>query len=164
MVIKKLRDIDRLFCLFGFFLGPRLQQMEVPRLGVQSELQFLTYTTAPAWPDLSCVCDLHQSSWQCQILNPLRGARDWTHILIATSWGHNCEPQQELWQSIFKLLLFHRHWVVSNSCNPKIIFKGLRNLDLHSHHIFISNRWDQLFWRSIHLSLLSKRGYTGLFN
>ena len=26
--------------------------------------------------DLSCICDLHHSTWQYQILNPLRGARD----------------------------------------------------------------------------------------
>ena len=31
---------------FFFFLGPYLQHMEVPRLGVESELQLLTYTTA----------------------------------------------------------------------------------------------------------------------
>ena len=33
-------------------------------------------------PDPSCVCDLHHSSWECQILDPLSEARDWT----ATSW------------------------------------------------------------------------------
>ena len=34
--------------------------------------------------DLSCVCDLHHSSWQCQILNTLNEARDSTCILIDT--------------------------------------------------------------------------------
>ena len=33
---------------------------------------------ATATPDLSCVCDLHHSSWQCWILNPLSKARDRT--------------------------------------------------------------------------------------
>ena len=33
--------------------------MEVPRLGVESELQLLAYTTAIATRDLSYVCDLH---------------------------------------------------------------------------------------------------------
>ena len=32
------------FCLF-FFLGPHLWHIEVPRLGVESELQLLAYTT-----------------------------------------------------------------------------------------------------------------------
>ena len=34
--------------------------LEVPRLGAESELQPLTYTTATAAQDLSLVCDLHQ--------------------------------------------------------------------------------------------------------
>ena len=61
------------YLLFIFvFLGPHLWHMEVPRLGVKSELQPPAYAiaTATAMPDPSC-CDLHQSSWQCQILNLL---------------------------------------------------------------------------------------------
>ena len=62
------------FFFFFFFLGPHVQHMEVPRLGVQLELQLLTYITAIAmlW-DPSWVCDLCHSSWQCQILTHLRG-------------------------------------------------------------------------------------------
>ena len=69
-----------LFYLF-YFLGPHLQHMEVPRLGVGSELQLLAYTTATATQDPSCICDLHYP-WQCQILNCLHEARDLTHILM----------------------------------------------------------------------------------
>ena len=36
----------------------------------------------------SHICDLHHSSQQCQILNPLSEARDWTHILMDTSQVH----------------------------------------------------------------------------
>ena len=36
--------------------------------------------------DLSHVCDLHHSSWQCQILNPLSKARGRTHILMDPGW------------------------------------------------------------------------------
>jgi len=47
------------FILFYFgFLGPYLQHMEVPRLGVKLELQLPAYTTATATPDPSCICDL----------------------------------------------------------------------------------------------------------
>ena len=60
--------------------------MEVPRLGVELELQLLACATATATQDLSQVCDLHHSSWQHQILNPLSKARDQTHILMDTSW------------------------------------------------------------------------------
>ena len=59
--------------------------MEVPRLGVELELQLLTYTTATATSDLSPICDLTHRSWQRQILNPLSEARDQTHIFIDTS-------------------------------------------------------------------------------
>ena len=36
-------------------------------------------------PDLSCICDLHHSSQQHRILNPLSKARDQTYILMDTS-------------------------------------------------------------------------------
>ena len=66
---------------FLVFLRPHLRHMKVSRLGVELELQLVAYTTAIAMPDPSCICDLHCSLWQCQILNPLREARDQTHIL-----------------------------------------------------------------------------------
>ena len=56
--------------------------MEVPRLGVELELQLLVYTTATAMQDPSCVCDLHYSSQQRQNLNPLSKAG----IEPTTSW------------------------------------------------------------------------------
>ena len=56
--------------------------MEVSRLGVKLELQLPAYTTATATQDLSHVCDLHYSSEQHQILNPLSKARDQTLVVI----------------------------------------------------------------------------------
>ena len=56
--------------------------MEVPRLGIESELQLLAYTTATAMPGPSCICNLHHRSRQHWILNLLREARDRTCILI----------------------------------------------------------------------------------
>ena len=70
---------------FFFFLGPHSRHMEVPRLGVQMELQLLAYTTATATQNLSCVCDLHHSSQQCWILNHLGKARDRTCVFMNTS-------------------------------------------------------------------------------
>ena len=64
------------FLLLFAFLGPHPRHMELPRLGVKSELQTLAYTTATAIPDPSHICDLHQSSQQHWILNPLSKARD----------------------------------------------------------------------------------------
>ena len=62
-----------------------LRHLEVPRLGVESELQLPVYTTATAMPDSSHICNLHRSSRQGQILNPLREARDRTCVLMDTS-------------------------------------------------------------------------------
>ena len=59
--------------------------MEVPRLGVELELQLPAYTIASAIPDLSHLCDLHHSLRQCQSFNPLSEARDQTHILMDTA-------------------------------------------------------------------------------
>ena len=55
---------------FVVFVGPHLQYMEVPRLGVESELeQPATATaTATATQDPSHTGSLHHSSWQHQIL------------------------------------------------------------------------------------------------
>ena len=59
--------------------------MEVPRPGVKSGLLLPAYTTATAMPDPSHIRNLCHSSQQCQILNPLREARDGTHVLMDTS-------------------------------------------------------------------------------
>ena len=61
--------------------------MEVPRLGVQSELQLLAYATAIATRDPS-IWNLHHSSRQRRILNPLNEARDQTRNLIVPSQIH----------------------------------------------------------------------------
>ena len=78
--------------LFFFFFLFRLylQHMEVPRLGVESELQLLAYATATAMQDPSRIYKLHHSSQQCQILNPLSEARDQTQNLMVPSQMHFC--------------------------------------------------------------------------
>ena len=74
------------FVLFCFvFLGLHQQHTEVLRLGVKSELQQQAYTTATATRDLSGVCNLHHSSWQHRILNPLIEAREQTQVIMDAS-------------------------------------------------------------------------------
>ena len=72
--VKVVRSRFWIICL----LGPHRQHMEVPSLGLESELQLLAYTTAKATWDPSWVCNLHP--------DPLSKDRDWTHILMDTSW------------------------------------------------------------------------------
>ena len=70
-------DRGKSFSLIFFFsLGPHPRHTEVPRQGVQLELQLPAYTTATATPDPSRICDLHRSSGQHRVLNPLSEARD----------------------------------------------------------------------------------------
>ena len=107
--------------------------MEVPRLGVKSELQLPAYTTATAAPDPSHICGLHHSSQQCWILNPLIEARDLTHVLVDTSWVPNPLSHDRLF---FYLLVFHfspldpqLHEVsalcLARGCNPRA-WNGVR--------------------------------------
>ena len=80
-------------CLLPF-LGLHLQHIEVPRLGVKSELQLLTYTMARATRDTSCVCDLHHSSRNVRYLTywvrpGIESASSWILIGFVTRWAHH---------------------------------------------------------------------------
>ena len=65
-------------------LGLRLRHMDIPRPGVESELQLPVYTTATATWDLSCICDLHHSSQQCCVGSLIHWWRPGTEP--ASSW------------------------------------------------------------------------------
>ena len=52
---------------------------------VRSQARGQIRVTTTATEDLSRICDLHHSSLQSPILNPLIQARDQTHILMDTS-------------------------------------------------------------------------------
>ena len=60
-----------LFCLFVFFLWPHLQHIEDPRLGVELELQLPANAIATEMQDPGRVWNLHHSSRQHWIFNPL---------------------------------------------------------------------------------------------
>ena len=64
-------------------LGPHPWHMEIPRQGVESELELLSYVTAIATRDPSRICDLHHRSQQCRILSKV--ARDLSHVLMVAS-------------------------------------------------------------------------------
>ena len=56
--------------------------MEVPRLGIQSELLAYATATAMATLDLSHICKLRHNLRQCRILNPLNEDRGPICILM----------------------------------------------------------------------------------
>ena len=67
---------------FFVFLGLHPPHMEVPGQGVELE----AHSTATATWNASQVCDLHHSSQQRQIFDPLGKARDRTRNLMVPSW------------------------------------------------------------------------------
>ena len=76
--------------IFFFLLWPHLWHMEVPRQGVELELQLLAYAMAMETPDPShiCnICNLCHSLRQRQILHLLSEDRDGTQILLDTMLG-----------------------------------------------------------------------------
>ena len=73
------------FSFLSFFFRATPTAYGKSQAGVKLELQLLAYVTATATPDQRCICDLHHSSQQCQIFNPLSGTREKTHILMDTS-------------------------------------------------------------------------------
>ena len=70
---------------FFVFLGPRLQHVEVPRLGDKSELQLPAYGPVTATQDPGHICQLQCSLRQCCILNPLSETRYQTFTRMDTS-------------------------------------------------------------------------------
>ena len=80
------------------FKGSHQRHIEVPRRGVESELQLPAFDTATATWDWSHVCDLHQSSQQRRIGSPTHRARPgiepvslWLLVRFTST-----EPQREL--------------------------------------------------------------------
>ena len=113
-----------------FFLQPHPRHMKVRRLGVELELQLMAYATATATQNPSHVWDLHLSSRQRQILNPLSKVWNQTYILMDTSQvlnpvSHNGNSPLEHFLSnkplnssfmlmILRLFMYSRlsqHWV-----------------------------------------------------
>ena len=84
--LKSLLECSLKSLFFLVILGPHSWHIKVPRLGVESEPQLLVYTTATAMLHPSCVFDLHHSSGQRLILNPLSGARDRTYVPMDARW------------------------------------------------------------------------------
>ena len=85
-MMEEVREPCGVFFFSPCFLGPHPRHMDISRLVVKLELQLPAYTTGTATWAPRHICNLHHSSRQHQILNPLSEARDGTCILRGTSW------------------------------------------------------------------------------
>ena len=85
--------------------------MEVPRLSIESELQLPAHATAAAMQDPSHVFDLHHSSQQRWILNPLSKAGDGTlNLMVPSRIRFHCATTRT----------FERAGALESSRSPKI--------------------------------------------
>ena len=89
--------------------------MEVPQLGVESELQLPVHTTAT--PHLRHICNLRCHLQQRQILNPLSKAEDKTCILKDTVLGFY--PLSYDRNSVFFIIYFWPHLVACGLSQAK---------------------------------------------
>ena len=97
--------------------------MEVPRLGVKSELQLPAHVTATATQDLSCVCNLHHSSQQCWILNPgIEPASSWMLVGFVNRWATTGTPENQFFS------IFHSHCISVHRTRkmPEYLLLGLK--------------------------------------
>ena len=74
-----------LFCFVFLLFRTTLAAYRSSQARGQLELQPLAYATATRIWNLSHVCNLHHSSWQPRILNPLSKTRDQTRVLMDPS-------------------------------------------------------------------------------
>ena len=119
------------------FSGPLLQYMEVPRLGVESELQLLATAAATATWDQSLVCDLYQAhgntgSLTHQVRPGIEPSSSWILVSFVTT-----EPQQKLLSHCIlitfgngkeKILVLHQPHITASGvveCSLPVIFPVL---------------------------------------
>ena len=78
------------------------------------------YTTAPAMPDLSCICDLHHRSRQHPILNQLSKGRDWTCIFMDPSQICFCCATTGTPVMIFSSIISLVYWICLHKEESKL--------------------------------------------
>ena len=96
---------------FFFFLGLYTQHMELSRLGVESELQLLTYATATATPDLSCIFNLQARSLTHRVGPEMEPEYSWTLVRFITT-----KPQWELLKLKIDWIFFFSFY--GRTCSP----------------------------------------------
>ena len=83
---KKMFSSESFSTAKTFFLGLHLGMWKFLGQGSNWSCSCQPMPQAMATQDLSLICNLHHSSHQYQIPNPLSKAGDWTQILMDISW------------------------------------------------------------------------------
>ena len=79
------------------------------------------YARATATPDPSRVCDLHHSSRQRRIFNPLSKARDQTRNLMVPSWIHfHCTTTGT--PTRYYIMLYNKHVISTHTQTYRQLF------------------------------------------
>ena len=106
-------------------------------------------------PDLSLVCDLHHSSRQRQIINPLSEAGDQTRNLMVPSRIVSAAPQRELPISFLK---FSISYFVEN------VHRSFLSLNILDHELFhITCRFFKHTYK-LYLGVVFANNVSGLFS
>ena len=94
---KHLERPDSFFFFFWYFVfsGPHPQHMEIPRLGVELEVQLPAFTTATTMR-IQVLLPPAPQLMATPILNALSEARDQTRNLMLPSWTISTAPQPDL--------------------------------------------------------------------
>ena len=107
--------LTKVISFFFSFLGPHQWDMEVPRLGFESELQLLAYNTATETWDLRRIFNLHTAHSKAGSPTPwvrpgIKPTSSWIPVGFVSA-----APQWELPQFVFKWnQVFLNHWGESN--------------------------------------------------
>ena len=138
------KSTSAFFSGFGFFVcfwflifRAHPWPMEVLRLGVESELQLLSHATATATRDPSLICDLHCSSQQCQVPDPLSKARDSTYTIMDSFLLHHSGNSLFL---VFKEVQKYNFIVVINNISNKRDGSGYMSYTRNINIILLSDR------------------------
>ena len=106
------------FCLFVFYRAPPLAFGGSQARGLIGAI-VAAYTTATATRHPSHVFDLHHSSWQHWILNPLNKARDWTcNLVVPGRIRFLCAMTGTPWASILTSDIIK--FKLSTECNTQV--------------------------------------------
>ena len=126
-------------CYHSFFffgsMGPYVWHMEVPRLGVESELQLPAYATATATPDLatSVICTTAHGNARSLTYSSRRGIEpmsSWILLGFITT-----EPQ---WKLLSFFLIFASQRSKIHSCSFSFYFLNMYNFFSYTVIVFIS--------------------------